>query len=125
MHEMPYTQSILEMAIKTADGKKINKIYLRVGRLSAIVPESVQVFFDYLSKDTIAQGAELIFEMEPICLTCKNCSSIITLEHDATLSAQQSLAAAFRAGCSCKKADFKVSGGMGFDLSSIDVCEDS
>lgn len=122
---MPYTLSILEMAIKAAEGKKINKIYLRVGRLSAIVPESVQVFFDYLSKDTIAQGAELIFELEPICLTCKNCNSIFTLKHDDTLSAQQSLAAAFRAGCSCSKADFKVSGGMGFDLAGIDVSEDN
>ncbi len=121
MHEMPYTQSIIEMAVEVAAGKSIRKIYLRVGRLSAIVPESVQVFFDYLSKDTIAQGAELIFEMEPICLTCKNCSSVITLEHDETLSAQQSLAAAFPAGRSCTKADFTVSGGMGFDLTGVEI----
>lgn len=121
MHEMPFTQSILEMALKEAAGKNIRRIYLRVGRLSAIVPESVEVFFDFLSKNTSAAEAELVFEMVPITLTCRNCGAINELQGDESSSSRQILAAAFRKGCSCTKADFTVSGGLGFDLASIEL----
>jgi hydrogenase nickel incorporation protein HypA/HybF len=123
MHEMPFTQSILEMALKTAAGKPIRKIHLRVGQLSAIVPESVEVFFAYLSKDTQAEGASLVFEMVPITLTCRNCGEIIKLPTDTDSSPRQILAAAFRNGCPCTQGDFTVSDGLGFDLIDIDVEE--
>ncbi len=123
MHEMPYTQSIIEMALKTAAGKPIRKIHLRVGRLSAIVPESVEVFFNFLSKDTLAANAELVFEMVPIILTCRNCSTSIELPSDENSSPRQILAEAFRKGCSCAKGDFKVSGGLSFELASIEIAD--
>ena len=123
MHEMPFTQSILETALKTADGRQIRKIRLRVGRMSAIVPDSVQVFFDFLSRDTPAAGAELIFEMVPITLTCRNCGARIDLPGDETIPARQILAEAFRKGCSCAKGDFTVTGGLGFDLASIELAD--
>lgn len=123
MHEMPFTQSILEMALKTAAGKPIRKIHLRIGQLSAIVPESVEVFFAYLSKDTPAEGASLVFEMMPITLTCRNCREIMILATDADSSPRQILAAAFRAGCACSQGDFTVSGGLGFDMADIEVDE--
>ena len=123
MHEMPFTQSILEMAVKTAAGKPIRRIHLRVGRLSAIVPESVEVFFAFLSKDTPASHAELVFEMVPITLTCRNCGASIDLPSDETSSPRQVLAAAFRKGCSCGKTDFTVSGGLGFDMARIELAE--
>ena len=55
MHEMAVTQAMLNMALEHAKGHRITDIYLQVGRMSAIVPESVEVFFDYLSKDTLAE----------------------------------------------------------------------
>lgn len=123
MHEMPFTQSILETALKTAAGRPIRKIRLRVGRLSAIVPESVQVFFDFLSKDTPAAGAELVFELVPITLSCRNCGASIDLPGDETVPARQTLAEAFRKGCTCAKGDFTVTGGLSFDLASIELAE--
>lgn len=123
MHEMPFTQSILEMALKTSAGRPIRKIHLRVGRLSAIVPESVQVFFDFLSKDTPAANAELVFEMVPITLACRNCRVSKELPGDETTPPRQVLAEAFRQGCVCAKGDFTVTGGLGFDLAGIELAE--
>jgi hydrogenase nickel incorporation protein HypA/HybF len=121
MHEMPFTQAILEMAAQAAGGKAIRRIQLRVGWLSAVVPESVQVFFDFLSKDTPAEGAELVFEITPIVLSCKNCRDSMELVHDAAVNPRQALAAAFRAGCRCGRGDLKVTGGLDFDMAGIEV----
>jgi hydrogenase nickel incorporation protein HypA/HybF len=121
MHEMPFTQAILEMALKSAAGKPIRRIHLRVGWLGAIVPESVQVFFDFLSKGTPAQGAALVFETAPIVLTCRSCGKTIELPHDPETSPRQALAAALRAGCPCRKADLTVTGGLGCDMTGIEV----
>jgi hydrogenase nickel incorporation protein HypA/HybF len=121
MHEMPFTQAILEMAEKAAEGKPITRIHLRVGWLSAIVPESVQVFFDFLSRDTPAKGAELVFEIAPITLSCRNCGRTAELAHDAAVNPRQALAQAFRAGCPCGRGELKVTGGLDFDMTGIDV----
>ena len=123
MHEMPFTQSILDLALTAAGGKTIRRIHLRVGRLSAIVPASVEVFFDFLSKDTAAEGAELIFQMIPIVLTCRSCGLTRLIDHDESLSARQSLAASFRQACTCGKGDFTVTSGLSFDLAEIEIDE--
>jgi hydrogenase nickel incorporation protein HypA/HybF len=122
MHEMPYTQSILEMALKASDGKAIRRIFLRVGRLSAIIPASVEVFFALLSKGTAAEGSELVFETAPIVLTCRNCQAIKELVSDGS-PPRQALANAIREGCRCLKADFTVSGGLSFEMAGIEVDE--
>lgn len=118
---MPFTQAILEMAVKAAAGRPIRRIYLRVGWLSAIVPGSVEVFFDYLSKNTPAEGAELVFDIAPITLTCRNCRQNVELPHDPATHPRLALASAFRTGCSCGKAELKVTGGLDFDMTGIEV----
>jgi hydrogenase nickel incorporation protein HypA/HybF len=79
MHELGITESILNMALdkaKTCQASKITKINLVVGELSGFVPECIQFYFDFLNKDTIAQGASLHFESAPAQLRCRNCTTI-------------------------------------------------
>lgn len=121
MHEMPYTQAILELALKEAQGAKILRIRLRVGGMSSIVPESVQAFFDYLSKGTGAEGAELLFEMVPVKLRCRNCERSVELSCGPGQNPRQALAEVFGRGCSCGAAMFKIVDGLGFDLAGIEV----
>ncbi|MFZ7125335.1 MAG: hydrogenase maturation nickel metallochaperone HypA [Desulfobacterales bacterium] len=118
---MPFTQAILEMALNKAGGRKIRSLHLRVGWLSAIVPDSVEVFFDYLSKGTLAQGARLDFDIVPIQLTCQSCGRIVNLRPDPQLNPRQALADAFRSGCPCGRGNYKVTDGLGFDLEDITV----
>ena len=86
MHEYSVTQSILSLAQEKASQAKasrITRINLVLGELSGIVDESVQFYFDFLSQDTLAAGADLNFEKVPVKLRCRNCEKAFPLlNHD-------------------------------------------
>jgi len=78
MHELSITQNILSIVLQQAEAvpaNKITKINLTIGELSGIVDECVQLYFDLLSKDTIAAEAELCFHRPPTKLRCRNCAA--------------------------------------------------
>jgi hydrogenase nickel incorporation protein HypA/HybF len=81
MHELSITQSILSIALeqaKAVQASKITKINLTIGELSGIVDECVQFYFQVLSKDTIAAGASLEFNLPATKLRCLNCQTIFS-----------------------------------------------
>ncbi len=113
MHELPVTQGILSAALETARrhrAERITDIFLVIGNLSSIVDDSVQFYFDILSRETIAAGATLHFQREKAiarCLTCKH-----EFEAQPPLSPQ----------CpQCKNLTVRVSGGQKFFIESIEV----
>jgi len=76
MHEMAVTQSILDIAIKHAQqagAARITHINLVIGEMSGVVDESVQFYFDFLSQDTLAQEAKLVFDRRPAIYRCREC----------------------------------------------------
>jgi hydrogenase nickel incorporation protein HypA/HybF len=125
MHEMPVTQALLDIALKHAEGRRITDIYLHVGRMSAIVPESVGVFFEYLSKDTLAEGARLHFERTPLEMTCQDCQQQMDLSEWSERAPQIIMQQAFARGCTCGSKNLRVTAGVSFGLVSIDVEPDA
>ncbi len=121
MHEMPVTQALLNMALQHADGQRVTDIYLQVGMMSAIVPESVEVFFDYLSQGTLAEGATLHFERLPIKMACLDCGQQADLIEWADKPPQAIMMEALHRGCKCGSKRLRVSGGVGFEMTSLDV----
>ena len=109
--------------MKHADGRRITDIYLQVGKMSFVVPEAVESFFQYLSEGTLAEGAQLHFELVPIEMTCKDCDRKIELKQWAEERPQVTMQRAFASGCQCGGANLRVTDGLGFDLVSIDVDE--
>ena len=76
MHELSVTQSIVDIVARhaaQAQAKRVVRIHLVVGELSSIIDDSVQFYFDYVSKDTIAEGAELAFVRLPVKVVCEAC----------------------------------------------------
>lgn len=86
MHEYSVTESLLSLALEKAGAAKasrIKRINLVMGELSGIVSECIQFYFDFISKDTIASGAELVFEVRPTRLKCRRCATVFTpRDHD-------------------------------------------
>lgn len=115
MHEMAVTQSILDIAIKhaqQAEAARIVQINLVVGEMSGIVDESVQFYFDFLSKDTIAQDAKLAFDRRPAIYRCREC--------EATFRPK-----GFDWDCPvCGALAFEVVSGREFQIESIEVEND-
>jgi hydrogenase nickel incorporation protein HypA/HybF len=81
MHEYSITESILSLAIEKAGEAKasrIKRINLVLGELSGVVSDCVQFYFDEISKNTIAGGAELSFESRPTKLKCRKCRTVFS-----------------------------------------------
>ena len=114
MHEMTVTQSILDIAVRHAQqarASRIVQINLVVGELSGIVDESVQFYFDFLSKDTMAAGATLVFERRPALFHCRECGTSYHPEGlDWTCPA-------------CSRRGFDVLSGREFRIESIEVSD--
>lgn len=69
---------VLDTALRVVEehgGKKVTKITLKVGLMSGIVSTYVQSFFDVISKDTAASGAELVIEPDPAVFLCRKCGA--------------------------------------------------
>jgi hydrogenase nickel incorporation protein HypA/HybF len=76
MHELSVTENILDIAIRHADRAEANRIsdlYLVIGDLSSIIDDSVQFYWDILTKNTIAEESRLHFKRIHTVLECKNC----------------------------------------------------
>jgi hydrogenase nickel incorporation protein HypA/HybF len=78
LHELSVTQSVLDIALahaQRAGASRIVRVHLAVGALSGIVDESVQFYFDFVSRDTLAEGAKLVFRKVPAQFRCQSCGA--------------------------------------------------
>ncbi|HTP01310.1 MAG TPA: hydrogenase maturation nickel metallochaperone HypA [Anaerolineales bacterium] len=76
MHELYATQAILNKALEKAGEQNaghILNVYIVVGEISSYSDDSVQFYWDEISKGTLAEDAKLHFrhvQAELQCMTC-------------------------------------------------------
>ncbi len=110
MHELSITEGILKIATEAAAGRPITTIHLVVGELSSIVDDSVQFYFDMLSKGTVAEGASLDFQRRPATIMCWDCGR------------SSEVRAPLPAACPhCGGTKLQVTGGRELRVESIEV----
>jgi hydrogenase nickel incorporation protein HypA/HybF len=76
MHEFGMMQSLLNTAVARAEqagAHQIDRVHLRVGTVSGVVPDSLELAFEVAKKGTIAEAAQLQTELVPVCCYCANC----------------------------------------------------
>jgi len=92
MHEYPVTTEIIRIASGAAEkqnASKVTKIALVVGDLSGYASDSIQMYFDEISRGTPCEGASLeikrirpqlkcaecglLFDMTPLSFKCPAC----------------------------------------------------
>lgn len=85
MHELPVTQSILEIALRHAEqagAKEIKQINLLIGQYASLVDDSIQFYWQIIAEGTIAQNAVLHFERVPVEFTCQDCGAVYHPQED-------------------------------------------
>lgn len=113
MHELPATEGILATALATAreaGAARILAIDLVVGELSAVVDESVQFYFDVMSRGTAAAGAVLRFRREPGRAECVECRHAYAVRPPLDPFCP-----------ACERGLVRVTGGDDFYIESIEV----
>jgi hydrogenase nickel incorporation protein HypA/HybF len=74
VHELAITQSILEIALRYADSvNRITQLNLVIGDLSSVVDDSVQFYWDIVSRGSVAEGAQLHFKRIRTRFQCNEC----------------------------------------------------
>jgi hydrogenase nickel incorporation protein HypA/HybF len=112
MHELSITESVLNTAVQYAvkeKAKKVTDINLVIGDLSSIVDESVQFYWDIISKDTLCEKAKLHFEHIPASIQCLDCNYHFSLQHELIPCPQ------------CSSMNIKILGGDEFRMESIEI----
>lgn len=112
MHELAVTESILNLAeqyARQAQAQRVTDLYLIIGRLSSIVDDSVQFYWELISQGTLCEGSKLHFQRVPARLTCLDCTGEYTLDGELVPCP------------SCGSSKVKVTSGDQFYLDSIEI----
>ena len=81
MHELPITQSLLEIVLRHAEragASRITGIDLALGVFTNYVSDSIQFYFDIISRGTPAEGAILHIHRIPATCYCWDCGQNFT-----------------------------------------------
>ena len=112
MHEQSIVENLLALALENAqqaNAAKIRKINVVIGELSGAVDDSMDFYFSFLRKDTIAAEAVLVYRHVPAELRCRKCGKVfIARETD------------FRCP-DCQESEVDIVGGRELYLESLEV----
>ena len=116
MHEMGIAMEIIEIAEASIpagiENVQVERVNLRVGKLSAIVPESLTFCFGVAIKDTRLEGATLNIEQVPVVATCKDCGAKWTIDEPAFACPK------------CQSGSIELISGKELDILSIEILDE-
>ena len=108
MHELSIAQSVVDAVCERAAGRAVHSVRLRVGALTAVVPEAMRFCFDLAVEGTVAEGARLDIEHRPGTARCRSCGADVKLADLILL-------------CPCGSADLEVTAGRELQIVSMEV----
>lgn len=80
MHELGITRNIVAIVSEHAGDKLVKRVAIDIGKLSAIMPDSIRFCFDVCSKDTQLEKAILEINEIPGLGRCEECGAEIELK---------------------------------------------
>jgi hydrogenase nickel incorporation protein HypA/HybF len=116
MHEMGIALQIVEIATDSLPEDlghaRIEKVNLKIGKLAAVVPESLRFCFEVAVKDTLLAGAKLAIEEVPVVARCKACNQEFTIDEPVFTCK------------TCDSGSLEILSGRELDIESIEVVEE-
>ncbi|MBW2573955.1 MAG: hydrogenase maturation nickel metallochaperone HypA [Deltaproteobacteria bacterium] len=116
MHEMGIAMEIVEITIASIpagmQGHRVERVNLKIGKLSAVVPESLRFCFEIVAKDTPLCDAELNIEEVPVVVRCRDCNSQETINEPVFACRK------------CSSGSVEVISGQELDITSIEIADE-
>jgi hydrogenase nickel incorporation protein HypA/HybF len=75
LHELSIAESVVRIASRQADGRRVTKVQMKVGHLRQVVPSALAFGFELLAQGTSVEGAELEMERVPAEGRCRGCGA--------------------------------------------------
>ena len=111
MHELAIAESMVAIASKHAQGRRITLVEVKVGHLRQVVPSALHFAWDLVAAGTPAEGSELRIEEVPAAGVCRACGA-------------ESVLAGFPLTCAqCGGLDVEVTGGEELLVDSLELEE--
>jgi hydrogenase nickel incorporation protein HypA/HybF len=79
MHELGIAQEVVAVVAEHAQ-RKVTRVVLEIGKLSAILPDAVRFCFDLCSEGTVVAGAALEIIEIPGLARCRDCGGEVILD---------------------------------------------
>jgi len=108
VHELAITQSVVDAVCERAAGRIVRSVKVRVGALTAVVPEAMRFCFELVAEGTVAEAARLDIEQRAGAAHCRGCDRDIVLPDLVLL-------------CPCGSADLRVTAGRELQVVSMEV----
>lgn len=109
MHELALSSAIVNTVAKHADGRGVAVVNLRVGRLRQVVPDTLEFYFEFVARDTVCEGAQLVQEVVDARLRCQQCGRTWEIEIPNFRCPQ------------CGGSEVEIASGDEFEVESIEV----
>jgi hydrogenase nickel incorporation protein HypA/HybF len=79
MHELSLCESIADTALRHADDREVLRVYVTIGHLRQVVPETLRFCWDLVVAGSPLDGCELVVEAVPAAVSCADCAMSSTL----------------------------------------------
>lgn len=83
MHELSIIIDLValcEKNAKTQNAKEVEKIEIKVGRLSGVEPHYLESAYEVYKAGTICENAKLIINVQDVVVKCNDCGNEATLK---------------------------------------------
>ena len=115
MHELGIALQIVRIAQgavpEDARDAKVETVRLNIGKLSAVVPDSLMLCFSLATKDTQLEGARLVINEIPATVRCRICNHEWAVDEYAFACPE------------CDGGDIEMISGRELDVESIEIKE--
>ncbi|MBI5471311.1 MAG: hydrogenase maturation nickel metallochaperone HypA [Ignavibacteriae bacterium] len=91
MHELSIAQSVVDIVLQhvSADeAHRVKAVFLKVGDLAGVVPDSLEFGFTAITAGTALENAKLRIERIPFTIRCLRCGATSTQEIGISICAQ-------------------------------------
>ena len=116
MHEMGIALQIIEIASASIPRSEtpiqVEKVNLKVGKMAAIVSDSLHFCFEIAAKDSLLSGAVLHIEEVPVRARCKDCHDEWTIGEPVFQCPQ------------CGSGQLDIISGRELNIESIEIADD-